>query len=95
MGAENSILFVTCLGVGTVFIGLVSIIILTKIMSAFCKNSNKANENISKTVNSPTASIQNNNIENRQEIIAAVSAAIAETLGEEVDALKIISFKKI
>ena len=95
MGAENSILFVTCLGVGTVFIGLVSIIILTKIMSAFCKNSNEAKNNVSNAVNSPTASIQNNNIENRQEIIAAVSAAIAETLGEEVDALKIISFKKI
>ena len=34
-------------------------------------------------------------IENRQEIIAAVSAVIAEELGTDINALRIISFKKI
>jgi len=34
-------------------------------------------------------------IENRQEIIAAVSAVIAEELGTDISAIRIHSFKKI
>lgn len=34
-------------------------------------------------------------IQNRQEIIAAVSAALAEELGTDVSAIRILSFKKI
>ena len=34
-------------------------------------------------------------IENRQQIIAAVSAAVAEELGTDVSAIRILSFKKI
>lgn len=97
MNPENSILFVVALGVGTVFTGLICIIILTKIMSAFCKEKVKKNlqEDQTNTNASPALSVSNNNIENRQEIIAAVSAVIAETLGEDVSALKILSFKKL
>ena len=34
-------------------------------------------------------------IENRQEIIAAVSAVIAEELGTDVSAIRVLSFKKL
>ena len=34
-------------------------------------------------------------IENRREIIAAVSAALAEEMGTDVSAIRILSFKKI
>ena len=34
-------------------------------------------------------------IENRQEIIAAVSAALAEEMGTDISAIRILSFKKI
>ena len=33
--------------------------------------------------------------ENRQEIIAAVSAALAEEMGTDISAIRILSFKKI
>ena len=41
----------------------------------------------------PAASAQP--IENRQEIIAAVSAALAEEMGTDISAIRIHSFKKI
>ena len=34
-------------------------------------------------------------IENRQEIIAAVTAVVAEEMGKDVNALRVVSFKKI
>ncbi len=86
--------FVVVLGIGTVFVGLISLIILCKIVSLFCGLSDK--EKKSETVTaaaSTTAPIQV--IENRQEIIAAVSAAIAEELGTDISALRILSFKKL
>ena len=36
-----------------------------------------------------------NTIPNRQELIAAVSAALAEELGTDVSAIRILSFKKL
>lgn len=85
---------VVLLGVGIVFIGLISIVIICKIMSAILAPK-KSNDDVAQTV--PTASVQATPavIENRQEIIAAVAAVIAEELGTDVEALKIHSFKKI
>lgn len=88
----NEMLFVVGLGIGTVFVGLIAIIILCKIISAFCKGAQNK-ETVSKQV--PTQSAVSQQIENRQEIIAAVSACLAEELGTEISALRILSFKKI
>ena len=93
MDSATSILFVVSLGISTVFIGLICIIILTKIMSAFCNNTKQ--EIKSNIPDTPASSDVNNIIENRQEIIAAVSAAVAEELGTDVSAIRILSFKKI
>ena len=88
--------FVVIMGMATVFIGLICIVILCKIVGLLCNISNKQ-ENSPKTIpDSPTVKIaQTVAIENRQEIIAAVSAAVAEELGTDISAIRILSFKKI
>ncbi len=90
---EISNLFVVCMGVGTVFFGLICIVILCKIMSLFCGMSEKkANAEVAEK---PDVAAAPQPIQNRQEIIAAVSAALAEELGTDVSAIRILSFKKI
>ena len=88
----SEMLFVVGLGIGTVFVGLIAIIILCKIVSFCCKGSGKKSS-VEKTV--PIPAVVPQQIENRQEIIAAVTAAIAEELGTDIKALRILSFKKI
>lgn len=83
--------FVVCMGVGTVFVGLICIILLCKIMSLFFRNTGKA-ENAPVSA-APTAAPAV--IENRQEIIAAVTAAAAEDMGKDVSAIRVVSFKKL
>lgn len=87
---------VVALGVGIVFIGLICIIILCKIMSAVCMMAQKNNNTTPTTSTAtPVASAVMQPIQNRQEIIAAVSAVLAEELGTDVSAIRILSFKKI
>ena len=90
--------FVVILGIATVFIGLIGLVVLCKILSLFCNMSGKSENTsptVAKTANTVHAPVQNQAIENRQEIIAAVSAALAEELGTDVSAIRILSFKKI
>ena len=92
---EVSNAFVVVLGISIVFIGLICIIILCKILGAICtmsENKTKAVVNSNTTVQSAPAATQT--IENRQEVIAAVSAVLAEELGTDVSAIRILSFKK-
>lgn len=86
--------FVVVLGVGTVFVGLICLILLCKIVGLFC-GLNKRQEKSSPVTSVATPTAISEPIENRQEIIAAVSAAIAEELGTDISALRILSFKKI
>ena len=92
---EPSNLFVCLLGIGTVFFGLVCLILLCKIIGLLTAKSNTSTKNEITASPKATVSPVNQTIENRQEIIAAVSAAIAEELGTDISALRIISFKKI
>lgn len=83
--------FVVCMGVGTVFVGLICIVIICKVTSLFCRPKKSKAANTEPTVETkPVAEI-----ENRQEIIAAVSAAAAEDMGTDISAIRILSFKKI
>ncbi len=94
--ASTSTSFVVILGIATVFVGLIGLVILCKILGILCNLSNvKDNAKNSVSTKSEAAVKENNVIENRQEIIAAVSAAIAEDLGADISAIRIISFKKI
>lgn len=83
---------VVVMGVGVVFLGLVLIIMICKIMGLFfAKTTTKSSEPVFSKAPVATAAP----IENRQEIIAAVTAACAEDMGKDVSALRVISFKKL
>ena len=83
--------FVVVMGIGTVFVGLICIIVLCSILGAVCKALVKEDK-------APAAQTTAKNLpmpENKQEILAAVCAVIAEELGTEVEALKVVSFKRV
>jgi len=83
--------FVVLMGIGTVFFGLICLILLSYIMSAICRKTEK-------TVSAPAApaaSAAPAAIPNRQAMIAAVSAVIAEELGVDVTGIRILSVKKL
>lgn len=86
--------FVVVMGVSTVFVGLICIIILCKIIGAICMATEKKSK-VEQVVAAPAAPVVPQKIENRQEIIAAVSAAVAEELGTDISAIRILSFRKI
>lgn len=82
--------FVVCMGVGTVFVGLIFIIIICEVVSLFFRNSKPKETAVpQKTVQSmPTG-------EERGKIVAAVCAAAAEDMGTDISALRVVSFKKL
>ena len=87
---------VVALGLGIVFIGLISIILICYIMGFVCKMF--AKPEAEKTVSQPAMANSAPNgapIANKQEIVAAVCAAIAEDLGTDVSNIRVTSFKKL
>ena len=84
---------VVVMGVGVVFVGLILIILICKIMGLFFTKTAKADKKAVAPVATPSAT--NAPIANRQEIIAAVTAACAEEMGKDISALRVISFKKL
>lgn len=87
---EPTIGFVCAMGISIVFIGLVSIVFIVWIMGLVCRGT-KSKDVAAPVVPAVSAEI----IENKQEIIAAVSAVIAEELGKDVSAIRVLSFKKM
>ncbi len=85
--------FVVVMGVGTVFVGLICIIVLCKIIALFCRD--KKNTVVKEEIKAQPVKVTEAPIENRQEIIAAVAAVCAEELGTDVSAIRIHSFRKI
>ena len=91
---DPSVLLVTLLGVGVVFLGLTLLIGLVKLMNAFFDKKNTESAPVQTPVSTaPVAATTD--IPNKQEIIAAVCAAIAEENGTDISAIRVISFKKI
>ena len=95
---EVSNLTVILMGLGIVFIGLLIIIFVCKIMGLIVgglakKDSVTASDDVS------SAPVQKNHtaspIKNRGEVTAAISAAVAESLGKDISAIRIHSIKKI
>lgn len=91
---DPSIALVVGMGLGVVFAGLICIIVLCYLMSSVIKLLKKGEAKGPAAPSTPVASVQAP-IENRQELIAAVSAVIAEELGTDVSAIRIKSIKKI
>ena len=95
---EVNDLFVVVMGIGTVFVGLICIILLCKILGVCCQLlAKKENTDVSAPIvtapvaATPTPAV----IPNRRETVAAIAAAIAEDLGTDVSAIRIVSIEKI
>ncbi len=83
---------VILLGMGIVFLGLICIVILCTIMGKVMTLLGKAEDRPSAPVEEAAAPAV---IPNRQELVAAVSCCLAEELGTDVTAIRILSIKKI
>lgn len=86
--------FVVLMGIGTVFFGLICLILLSSAMSAVCRRMEK------KVPAAPAAAsavpaAQDAAIPNRQAMIAAIAAAIAEDMGTDPAGIRILSVKKL
>ena len=85
----GEILLPVFMGLGTVFVGLICIIIICKLMSvivrAFTKN----------PAAEPSAPTESGEIENRSELCAVIAAAVSEMTGRDVEAIRIVSIKKV
>lgn len=82
--------FVCVLGMGTVFVGLLVLVLVCKLLGFFCKGI-KDKPEAAAAAAAPAPDV----IPNKQELIAAISAAVAEELGEDVTAVRITSIKKL
>ena len=87
---DYSNLFVCLMGIGTVFFGLICINLLVTLMSFVCRKTEQKTTlaPVSAPAGVPKAGIG-------PELIAAVSAAIAEEMGTDISAIRIISMKQI
>ena len=91
--------FVVLMGLGTVFFGLICIILLSTIMSKVCQLLEKkpaaapAEETPAAAHAAPAAEVAA--VPDRQAMIAAISAAIAEDLGTDISGIRIRSLKHI
>lgn len=88
-------LFVTLMGIGTVFFGLVCIIVLTTIMGAVLKSNAKPAPAPAAAPKAATPAAPAVNTAKEQEILAAVIAAVTEDLGPSASRMQITSINKI
>lgn len=80
---------VMVLGMGTVFVGLIMLILLTKLMSAVIGKGKGAEQAKAAPVAAPAAGISD-----RKAFDAAIAAAIATYMGNEPEGLRIHSIKR-
>ena len=86
---DYSNLFVVLMGLGTVFAGLLCIILLVSLMSWVCTRTAGAQTPPKAAVPAAPAAAE------AVSPAAAVAAAIAEDLGTDVSAIRIVSMKKV
>lgn len=89
---EISNAMVIGIGLGTVFVGLICLIILCYIMSAVCRMFTKDVKQDKTPADAPAADMP---IANKQEIVAACCAVIAEEIGTDANNIKVLSFKRV
>ena len=91
--AEPSVWLVAMLGILVVFLGLLFLIVVVWAMN---KLYDRFLAPKAVPVAAPAApAVANGPIENREEIVAAVCAAVAEEEGVDISALRVVSFKKL
>lgn len=89
-----SLAFVCFFGIAVVFVGLVILIGLIYLMNFICDKLIK-DKAPKKAENAPVVSANNDVILNREELVAAVCAAIAEEEGTDISAIRVVSIKKV
>lgn len=86
--------FVCLMGMGTVFIGLICIVVICSIISSvirlFAKKSSVAVAQVANAA--PVTALP---IQDKQAIIAGTCAVIAEELGTDVSNIRVLSFKRV
>ncbi|MBR2131613.1 MAG: OadG family protein [Oscillospiraceae bacterium] len=97
---QVSNLFVCLMGMGVTFFGLTCLILLITLMGKIVGGKQGAEAPSAAApapapVSAPAAPAAPAPVVNRQAVIAAVSAVIAEELGTDVSAIRIRSFKQI
>ena len=91
---EPGLAFVCFFGVAVVFTGLVILIGLVYLMNYLCDKFLKAKPQPKQQAVAP-APVASAEIPNREEIVAAVVAAIAEEEKTDISAIRVLSFKKV
>ena len=89
-------LFVTLMGIGTVFFGLICIIVLTTVMGSVLKSKSKpAAPAPAAAPKAAAPAAPAVNTAKEQEILAAVIAAVTEDLGPSASRMQLTSINKI
>ena len=89
-------LFVTLMGIGTVFFGLICIIVLTTVMGSVLKSKSKpAAPAPAAAPKAAAPAAPAVNTAKEQEILAAVIAAVTEDLGPSASRMQITSINNI
>ncbi|SDX33661.1 OadG family protein [Eubacterium barkeri] len=87
--------FVVLMGIGTVFVGLICIVFLCTAMSAVIR----ALEGKGRKTGAPAGAVAAPGpvapIPKRGELVAAISAALAEELGMDIPGFRIVSLKRL
>ena len=92
---DVSIPFVILMGIGTVFFGLICIILLTTAMSAICRSMGDKTPAAPAAAAPAAPAAQVDAIPNRQAMIAAIAVAVAEEMGTDPAGIRILSIKKL
>ena len=87
---DYSIIFVCLMGLCTVCIGLICLIALTMLMGRILGGSQKP-----AAVPAPVPAVSTAPEASREELVAAISAALAEELGTDITGIRILSMKKV
>lgn len=90
---EMSNAVVVGLGIGTVFVGLICLVLLCYIMSAAVRVFSKKEKTTQAPA--PAQAPKAQKVENKGEFAAAIACAIAEDLGTDVTGIRIKSVKKL
>ena len=92
--SDPSVWMVAGLGIAVVFVGLIAIVGLVWAMNKLCDRF-LGTKPKAVAPTAPVAPAANAPIANREEIVAAVCAAVAEEEGVDISALRVVSFKKL
>ena len=89
-GLSNA--FVCLMGMGTVFTGLICIVLICKLQTVVLKNILKPEQT---KVVAPAKKEEALSPDEKSEVIAGVCACIAEELGTDASNIKVLSFKRV